>query len=75
MKTLRCLYLDARGQQCPTVAIEGCEFCEAHLPLPDLEEPSELPVFYRLLRRTGAALLLAMFLLQFYVAMRLLYRE
>ena len=73
--TTRCLYVDCRGERCPAMASEGFEFCEAHLPLPNGEEPSELPFFHRFLRRTGAALLLAIFLLQFYVAMRLLYGE
>lgn len=70
---MRCLYLDSEGRPCPMTAIEGAEFCEAHLPLPLGEEPCELPFFYRLLRRAGAALLLAVFLFQFYVAMQLLY--
>ena len=70
---MRCLHLDSEGRSCPTAPIEGAEFCEAHLPLPPSEEPSELPSVYRLFRRTAAALLLALFLLQFYVAMKFLF--
>ena len=54
--------------------IEGAEFCEAHLPLPASEEPIELPFAYRLLRRGAAALLLTLFLLQFYLVMKFLFR-
>ncbi len=71
---MRCLNVDARGRRCPTPPVKGAEFCEAHLPLPNAEESSELPLVYRFVRRAGAAILLVMFLLQFYVAMWLLYR-
>ena len=55
-------------------AMEAAEFCEAHLPLPTSQEPIELPFAYRLFRRGAAALLLALFLLQFYVVMKFLLR-
>ncbi len=70
----RCLHITARGERCPAAALEDAEFCEAHLTPPEaLAESSELPFFFRLLRRTGAALLLAMFLLQLWVGLRILY--
>ena len=56
-------------------SVEGAGFCDAHLPLPASEEPIELPFAHRLLRRGGAALLLTLFLLQFYVVMKFLFRE
>ncbi len=55
--------------------IEGAEFCDAHLPLPASEEPIELSFTHRLLRRGAAALLLALFLLQFYVTMKVLFGD
>lgn len=53
-------------------AIQGTEFCDSHLPVPPSEEALQLPFAYRLARRVGAAILLAMFLTQFYIGMRLL---
>ena len=54
-------------------AVDNAEFCDAHLPLPDGEESGELPYAYRFLRKAGATLLLAVLLMEFYLAMRLLY--
>ena len=57
------------------VPMEGAEFCDAHLSLPASKEPIELPFTHRLLRRGAAALLLALFLLQFYVTMKFLFGD
>jgi len=52
-------------------AMEGAEFCEAHLPTP-LEEAIVLPWAYRLTRRLGAAVLLGIILLQLYVMVKMM---
>jgi len=70
---MRCLYIDGEGRQCPLHAVDGAEFCDVHLPVPVAEEPAELPRFYRVVRRTFAALMLTVVLLQIYVGLRLLY--
>ena len=69
---MRCLHIDSGGRSCSLAPIEGAEFCEAHFPLPASEEPTELSFAHRLLRRSAAALLLALFLLQFYATMKFL---
>jgi hypothetical protein len=69
---MRCLHLNSQGEQCPGPALEGREFCEAHLPgSPD--EILELPPGFRVARRLGAALLLGIFLLQVYVVLKALF--
>jgi len=68
---MRCLHLNSAGEQCPMPAMEGAEFCEAHLPTP-LEEAIVLPWAYRLTRRLGAAVLLGIIVLQLYVMMKMM---
>ncbi len=71
---MRCLYIYNDGQQCPMPAMEAQEFCDSHLPLPDHEEPVRLPLFFRFVRRLGAVALLALFLMQLYIRLRMLYQ-
>ncbi len=66
---MRCIELDRTGRQCPAEALEGTEFCAAHLRIlePDaLESSPRRPYLYRL----AAFLLLLIFLLNGYQALR-----
>ncbi len=71
---MQCLHIYSDGKQCPMPAMEASEFCVSHLPVPHSEDaPIQLPLFFRFIRRLGAAVLLGLFLLQLYVWLRAMY--
>ncbi len=74
LSRMPCLYIYPDGTRCPSAALESEDFCADHLPLTsEVDPPSELPSAYRLARRLGAAVLLALFLLQLIATLRRLF--